>query len=291
MFNDEEPIAFKKMHDFSTVDGFVEINENLADMIKFVANEPSVGLYYIQQHTQNVTPNLLNLKNKVAEKSRETALHTEDLDDSMTMLRSMKECGIPVVDEMLRDIKKSLSIISAKQPKSGLVYSSSAGFLGRTSSWSPSSWGRNAVFPRQDGDRSPSYLSSAFKSVTQRAQSFNRSQTGSEEAFQSKNEKLPSEFGPAVASTSGSSPSVTVAEPETSDSPLLNENGRELQEESQLSKSLSHQHFLALYENYDEFKADREAKLEEWLGRAGGEDQREGKKLDRGALAHRDLLP
>ncbi|XP_047965360.1 uncharacterized protein LOC125209822 [Salvia hispanica] len=281
MFNDEEPIAFKKMHGFSTVDGFVEINKNLTDMIKFVANEPSVGLYYIQHHTQKVTPNLLDLKNKVTEKSRETALHTEDLDDSMSMLRSMKECGVAVADEMLRDIKKSLSIISAKQPKRGVMYSTSTSFLPRTSSWSPASWGRNAVFPQQDGDRSPGYLSSAFKSVTQRAQSFNRSQTGSEEAFESSNEKLPYDFSPAAASTSGSSPSATVEEPETLDSPLLDENGRELQEESQLSKSLSHQHFLALHENYDEFKASREAKLEEWLGGEGREDRRGGKNLDR----------
>ncbi|KAH6804043.1 hypothetical protein C2S51_032290 [Perilla frutescens var. frutescens] len=290
--SDEEPIAFKKMHDFSTVDGFVEINENLADMIKFVANDPSVGLFYVQKHTQNATPNLLNLKNNVSEKSHETALHTEDLDDSMTMLRSMKECGFPVADEMIRDIKKSLSIISAKQPKRGLVYNSSTGFLARTSSWSPASWGRNTVFSQQDGDKSPRYLSSAFKSVKQRANSFNRSQTGSEEASQSKNEKLPSDFSPSLASTSGS-PSIMVAESETEDLPEMNEIGRELQEESQLSKSLSHQQFIALYENYDEFKADREAKLEEWLGGAGSKDHREGTKLDRGALAHdqQDFVP
>ncbi|KAL1553198.1 hypothetical protein AAHA92_13904 [Salvia divinorum] len=282
MRSDEEPIAFKKMHGFSTIDGFVEINEKLADMLKFVANEPSAGLYYIQQHTQNVTPNILDLKNKVSKKSRETALQTEDLDDSMTMIKSMKECGIPVADEMLRDIKKSLSIISAKQPRRGLMYSSNTGFLARTSSWSPASWGRNAVFPQQDGNRSPGYLSSAFKSVTRRALRLNLSQTGFEEALESKNRKRPSDIGPAVASTSGSRPSGMAAEQETLDSPLSNESGRELQEESQLSKSLSHQHFLSLYENYDEFKADREAKLEEWLGGSGGaEDQRGGKELER----------
>lgn len=290
MFNDEEPITFKKMHDFSTVDGFVEINKNLADMIKFVANEPSVGLFYVQQHTQNAAPNLLNLKNNVAEKSHETVLHTEDLDDSMTMLRSMKECGFPVADEMIRDIKKSLSIISTKQPKRGSMYNSSTGFLGRTGSWSPASWGRNAVFSQQDGDKSPSFLSSALKSMKQRANSFNRPQTGSEEASQSKNEKLPLDFSPALASTSGS-PSITVAESETEDLPLPNEVGRELQEESHLSKSLSHQQFLALYEHYDEFKADREAKLEEWLGGTDSKDHREGKKLDKGALAQQDLVP
>ncbi|KAK4359960.1 hypothetical protein RND71_022189 [Anisodus tanguticus] len=59
MFNDDEPLSFKKMHEFSTVDGFVDITESLADMIKFIANEPSVGLFYIQQHNQKAAPNLV----------------------------------------------------------------------------------------------------------------------------------------------------------------------------------------------------------------------------------------
>lgn len=290
LYSDEEPIAFKKMHDFSTGDGFVEITENLADMIKFVANEPSVGLFYVQQHTQNAAPNLLNLKNNVVEKSHETALHTEDLEDSITMLRSMKECGFAVADDMIKDIKKSLSIISTKQPKRGVIYNSSSGFLGRTSSWSPATWGRNTVYSQSDGEKSTGYLSSVFKSAKQRANSFKRPQVDSIEATQSNDKKLSSDFSPAFPSTSDS-PSVTIPEAETEDLPLSNEIGRELQEESQLSKSLSHQHFLSLYENYDEFKADQEAKLEEWLGGTGNQDHRVGKKLDKGALARHDLVP
>ncbi|CAL5439235.1 unnamed protein product [Camellia sinensis] len=124
------------MHEFSTVDGFVEVTESLAEMIKYVANEPLVGLFYVQQHTQNAVPNLINLKNNVMEKSRELTLHTEDLEDSITMVRSMKDCGFPIADEMIGDIKKSLAIISTKQPKRGLIHNPSSGFqMGRTSSW------------------------------------------------------------------------------------------------------------------------------------------------------------
>ncbi|MDD0148562.1 hypothetical protein PSY31_23015, partial [Shigella flexneri] len=88
--------------------------------------------FYVQQHIQNSAPNLVNLKNNVAEKSNDTAFHTEDLEDSITMLSSMKECGFPIADEMIRDIKKSLSIISTKQPKRGLLRNSSSGFRGKT---------------------------------------------------------------------------------------------------------------------------------------------------------------
>ncbi|KAL7148557.1 hypothetical protein ABFS83_06G186800 [Erythranthe nasuta] len=243
------------MHDFSTVDGFVKITEDLADMLKFVANEPSVGLYYIQQHTQNAVPNILTLKNNIVEKSHEASLRTEDLEDSITMLSSMKECGFPIADDMIKDIKKSLSIISTKQPKRGLIYNnvssagaSSAGFLGRTSSWSPATWGRNTLaHTKSEGsENSSGYLSSVFKSAKKRANSFKLPQMETNEASVSENEKLPDE-----------------------DLPLSSEIGRELLEDSRLSKSLSDRNFISLYENFDEFKADREAKLEEWLDGAG----------------------
>ncbi|KAG8380544.1 hypothetical protein BUALT_Bualt06G0026700 [Buddleja alternifolia] len=255
---DEESIAFKKMHEFSPADGFVEITENMADTIKFVANEPSVGLFYVQQHTQNATPNLINLKKSIVEKSHETALHTEDLEDSITMVRSMKECGFPIADEMIREIKRSLSIISTKQPKRGLIHNSSSGFLGRTSSWAPSSWGRNSVFSQNDGDSSSTgYLSSVFKSAKQRANNF-------------KGEKHSFDLSPPFQ-TAGDSPSLTVSEANVEDLPMSSEIENEIQE-SQLSKSLSHQKFLSLYENYNEFKADQESKLEEWLGRTSNEE-------------------
>ncbi|KAL7189962.1 hypothetical protein ACSBR1_039575 [Camellia fascicularis] len=146
------------MHEFSTVDGFVEVIESLAEMIKYVANEPSVGLFYVQQHTQNAVPNLINLKNNVMEKSRELTLHTKDLEDSITMVRSMKDYGFPIADEMIGDIKKSLAIMSTKQPKRGLIHNPSLGFqMGRTSSLGPSTWGRNTDSMHK-GEKLVSYL-------------------------------------------------------------------------------------------------------------------------------------
>lgn len=35
----------------SKVDRFLQIAKESVDMIKFVANEPSVGLHHVQQHT------------------------------------------------------------------------------------------------------------------------------------------------------------------------------------------------------------------------------------------------
>ena len=98
--SDEEPFAIKKMHVFSTVDGFVEITESLMDMIKFIANEPSAGIFYVQQHTHTAVPNLISLTSKTEGKSRQVTLHTADSEDSIFMVRSMKECGFSIANEV-----------------------------------------------------------------------------------------------------------------------------------------------------------------------------------------------
>ncbi|CAA2984313.1 uncharacterized protein LOC111407396 isoform X2 [Olea europaea var. sylvestris] len=271
MFNDEEPIAFKKMYQFSEVDGFLQIAEESADMIKFVANEPSVGLHYVQQHTQNAVPNLINLKKKVFEKSHETTLHSEDLEDSITMVRSMKEFGFPIADEMSREIKKSLAIMAKKQPKKGLLNSSGLR-IGRTSSWSPATWGRNAVHSNPGEERTTGYLSSVFQSAKQRAENFKWARVELKESSLPEGEKLLSIVNPTrslVKAVDGSSSSMPEAEAKYL--PLSSEVD-ELQEESRLYKSSSHQEFLSLSETYHEFKADQEAKLKEWLGDKGNED-------------------
>lgn len=38
------------------------VNQGVEEMIKYLANEPSLGLFFVQQHAQNAMPNALNLK-------------------------------------------------------------------------------------------------------------------------------------------------------------------------------------------------------------------------------------
>ncbi|CAI9759763.1 unnamed protein product [Fraxinus pennsylvanica] len=263
------------MYQFSEVDGFLQIAEESADMIKFVANEPSVGLHYVQQHTQNAVPNLVNLNKNVFEKSHETTLHTEDLEDSVTMVRSMKEYGFPIADEMSREIKKSLAIMAKRQPKKGLLNNS--GFrIGRTSSWSPATWGRNAVHSNPGEERTSGYLSSVFRSAKQRAENFKWTQVELKESSLPEGEKLVSRVSPTlllVKVVDGLSSSMPEAEAEAEAEYLtLSSEVDELQEESRLDKSSSHEEFLSLSETYHELKADQEAKLEEWLGDKGNKD-------------------
>lgn len=275
MFNDEYPISSTNMQEFSTVDGFLEVTEDLADMIKYVANEPSVGLFYVQKHIQNATPNLVNLKNNVVEKSHETVLHTEDSDDSIAMMRSMKECGFPIAEEMIREIKKSLSVMSNKQPRKGLLSSSGSGYIGRTSSWSPATLGSNTMFPHPERDKNGGYLSGVFKSAKQKVTNLKWPQVESKESRKSEDGNL--RLNPSPTSTNAKESHLTLPEAEGEDL-LSSQDGKQLQEESRLSTSLSHQALLSLYENYDEFKAGSEVKLEEWLEGVTANEERPREK-------------
>ncbi|KAM3211238.1 hypothetical protein ACQJBY_064811 [Aegilops geniculata] len=47
----------------SPADGFLcAVKEGVDEMIKHVANEPSLGLYFVQQHAQASMPILLDVK-------------------------------------------------------------------------------------------------------------------------------------------------------------------------------------------------------------------------------------
>lgn len=278
------------MHGFSTVDGFVEITDSLAEMIKYVANEPSVGLFYIQQHTQNAVPNLVNLKSNVVEKSRETGLHNEDLEDSVTMVRSMKECGFSIADDMIRDIRKSLSVMSTKQPKRGLIPKPTFNFqMGRTSSWGTVAWGCGSVHDRKDDEQDSSYFSNVFKSARQKASNFKWAHHDSKDITLAPREKLlPHPTPPlsvASASTSSSRQDMEVNElpvsRQAADELRVEKVAEEEEEEEEKGGkeeevavvSVSHHNLSMLSEIYDDFKADKEAKLEEWLeGTNGNQD-------------------
>ncbi|KAI4351475.1 hypothetical protein L6164_005842 [Bauhinia variegata] len=192
-------------------------------MIKYVANEPSVGLFYIQQHTQNAVANVLKLRKNVVEKSHETTLHTEDLEDSITMVRSMKECGFTIAQEMIGDIKKSLLSLSAKQPKRGLVHWPVSDFQTESTS-----------FLAQD-----SYFSTVLQSAKEKARSFKWPQLdtmGSTESVDGKQQSYPN----PPSSASSASTALDMPDMETDELLLSSkvEDGSQHPDISELSDKL-----------------------------------------------------
>ncbi|XP_058090916.1 uncharacterized protein LOC131237241 [Magnolia sinica] len=254
------------MHEFSTVDGFMDVNESLGEMIKYIANEPSVGLFYVQQHTQNAVPNLIHIKDRIVENSREITLHTEDLEDSIAMVRSMKDCGITIADEMNKDIKRSLLMMSASQPKKGLIQNPSLGFqMGRSSSWGAAGFSFNAGRAQQDGGSSGGYLSTVLNSAKQRAASLRWSQLDASPLGDPKGERLISFSTPPVSVVAAEVIS-TRTDMEADELPLSSHMVDEHFDLPTIIDESSSAHDPSpMLENYEKYRSDQEAKLAEWL--------------------------
>nr|XP_021852037.1 uncharacterized protein LOC110791591 isoform X2 [Spinacia oleracea] len=150
------------------------------------------------------------------------------------MTRTMKECGSPIIDEMISDIKASLSIMSTKQPVRGVIQR-------RTSSYhqvGSNTWARSAVSNQNDVERSGGYFSSVLKSAKEKAANL----TWPQPLPSGSNQPLPSGSNQVE---------------ETDELPISSEVSLTMDGKSQLT--------LPEEIEFDEFKADREARLEEWL--------------------------
>ncbi|XP_028788992.1 uncharacterized protein LOC114745017 [Neltuma alba] len=236
---------------FSAVDGFMETSECLAEMIKYLANEPSVGLFFIQQHTQKAVPNVTTHKKSVVEKARETSLHAEDLEDSITMMRSMKECGFPIVEEMIRDVKKSLVTVTTKKPKRGLINQLSSTNLGERMV----SWGSPVLDSQEAREKSGYNFSSVFTTAKQKSRNLLRPQLDDRRSVNSK-------LSDASTSTASALQSM-----ETDEIPLSTTVEDESQQHEQTDDKL-----LQVSEKYNDFKAIKEAQLQKWLEGTGNHD-------------------
>ncbi|CAN1238321.1 hypothetical protein LINGRAPRIM_LOCUS2082 [Linum grandiflorum] len=226
----------------------------MAEMMTYVANEPSVGLFYVQQHVQNAAPNVISIRKAVADRSNETSLNTQDLEDSITVVRSMKECGLPIANEMIKDIRKSIAVMSEKQQRrGGLGPRSSSGFLmRRAGSTEPPTRGDSDV-----AKKSGYYFSSMFKTAKERA-------SGLKWPPIDLKDTMPSVSPLQFTESSSTSSSAVVAEADELplSSQTAEDTAEELQTETKNAKSVP--------EDYDVFNADKQAKLEEWLLETAG---------------------
>ncbi|KAL5719009.1 hypothetical protein ACHQM5_011847 [Ranunculus cassubicifolius] len=251
------------MDGFSTADGFVEVNESVADMIKYVANEPSVGLYFVQQHTHNALPNLLKLQDKVVSRTRETTLHTQDLEESIVMVDSMKHCGLSLAHDMINDINKSLLLISKSQPQRGLLRSSSSVVRpAKSGSREPPARTQSSVFGQHEAKHSSSYFSAVLKSAKEKASSIKWPQLDPEQSTVNKSDQQP------LDQSRDEGVGTVVSTPESEELPfsshVLN---------NQIDESLPTHELSSEAANYEEFKANKEAKLKKWLEEHEEENQ------------------
>ncbi|XP_057424513.1 uncharacterized protein LOC130718074 isoform X1 [Lotus japonicus] len=247
------------MYEFSNVDGFLEISESMAEMIKYVANEPSVGLFFIQHHAQNAVPNVIKVKKNLVEKSHETTLQTQDFEDSIAMVRSMKECGSPIANGMIGEIKKAMVTMKTKQPKRGLIRPSASGSQTEIASF----WGKTTFHAQEGDEKRSNYFSNVFKSAKKKVNSLNWQQPDARGSIDSKGEK-PQVCLDSQLSTTSASITSSLQGTETDELPMSSQVGGESKYEETDASDISVK-LLSVSERYDDFKANKEAKLEEWL--------------------------
>lgn len=234
----------------------MNVKEGVDEMITYLANEPSVGLFFVQQHAQASMPYLLSVKDKVVEKVHDVTLHTEDTEDSIDVVRSMTQCGLPIADDMIKDINRSLLVMSTSQPKKGLIPKPSWGFQsGSSSSNMPAAFDYNAGVTRQNGGSSRGYLSAVFSSAKQKASGLRWSQP----------DPLVSVTQPPSAIEAN--PLSTVPDAEADELPLSSQLVDVQPDEADAAAAeSSHCHDMSsMLESYVKFKSDRETKLEAWL--------------------------
>ncbi|CAM6016751.1 unnamed protein product [Sphagnum balticum] len=144
----------------SSVDALQGVHDSVSELVQQVANEPSVGLYFVQQHVHKAVPGLLSIKNKLAEDTQEALLYTEDAKDALTAIKTMKECGPPAVNSMISMLTASISLLpSLRHPK-------------RFNKTTPSTSLQAEV-------DSSGYVTTLFNSAYQRASSMRKSMSGS----------------------------------------------------------------------------------------------------------------
>ncbi|KAL6659011.1 hypothetical protein ACP70R_003051 [Stipagrostis hirtigluma subsp. patula] len=253
MPNPSSSAAAASSSPLSPADGFLHVKEGVDEMIKYVANEPSVGLYFVQQHARASMPILLDVKDKVVEKTHEVTLHTEDMEDSICAVRSMAEFGLPLADDMIKDINRSLQIMSKAQPKRGLIQNPSWGFQ---SGKSPGTWDELGT---TNGGSSRNYLSSMFNTAKQKASSLRWPQPD----FAPKDdgsENSSSSAAPESSQAGGQGPS-TPSDTERDELPVSSQ----LSDGTNANQRVTGTDISKTVETYNKFKEEQERKLQEWL--------------------------
>ncbi|KAJ1267288.1 hypothetical protein BS78_07G044900 [Paspalum vaginatum] len=237
----------------SPADGFLRVKDGVDGMIKYVANEPSVGLYFVQQHARASMPILLDVKGKLVEKTHEVTLHTEDMEDSICAVRSMADFGLPLADDMIKDINRSLQIMSKAQPKRGLILNPSWGFQSGKNSGAWNELGAS------NGSSSRNYLSSMFNTAKQKASSLRWPQPD----FTTKDDS--SENSASSAALESSLAGGQCASTPDTDKDEFPISSRLSDGTTATNHSLPATDISETAGTYNKFKEEQELKLQEWL--------------------------
>ncbi|KAG6547030.1 hypothetical protein Mapa_011647 [Marchantia paleacea] len=85
-----------------------EVHDTITEIMRHLANEPSVGLYFVQQHVHRAVPAMVQLKAQIVDSTQEAEYVTQDVRDALNSVKTMKECGPAVIERMMKTLDSSL---------------------------------------------------------------------------------------------------------------------------------------------------------------------------------------
>ncbi|CAM6087708.1 unnamed protein product [Calypogeia fissa] len=107
----------EKVQPFLQTEGSLrEVHDTLTEMMKQLANEPSVGLYFVQQHVHKAVPGMVSLKTQMVDTTLEVEYVTQDVKDALNSVKSMKEVGPAVIERMIKTMDSSQPLLASLRP-------------------------------------------------------------------------------------------------------------------------------------------------------------------------------
>lgn len=97
------------------------VHDSMTETLKQVVNEPSVGLYFVQEHVHKAVPTVLGLNAQLEEMTGDAELATADAKDCLSSLQTMKECGPPVIEHMIKVLNSASNTIPVRRSMRGSV--------------------------------------------------------------------------------------------------------------------------------------------------------------------------
>ncbi|EFJ23797.1 hypothetical protein SELMODRAFT_442733 [Selaginella moellendorffii] len=143
-----------------------------ADMVKQMANEPSVGLYFVQQHVHKAVPAIVSLKDQVGDCAHDSGLSTEDAKDALATVKNFKGVGPPVIERMIKRLNSSIQALQSSRSKES---SYSVSEMAKNAKKLVSSPFKSEESPTsKPSDSSTNYARNLWDSAVDRASSFTR---------------------------------------------------------------------------------------------------------------------
>jgi len=165
----------------------------------------------------------------------------------------MVDFGLPLADDMIKDINRSLQIMSKTQPKRGLIQNPSWGFQSGKGSGTWDELGAT------NGSSSRNYLSSMFKTAKQKASNLRWPQPD----FTTKDDSSENSASSAAPESSqAAGQGASTPDTEKDDLPI---SSRLSDGTAATNKSLPATDISETAETYNKFKEEQELKLEKWL--------------------------